>query len=138
MDSILKERQLTPAQEEEIELREMAPEKYEPEFDAEFEIPLRKKVAAPKKSGYRTYTREEVAELIAASNAPFERFEPMERIEYPTLPREEAERLVREHYEYLEEEKKKIQERERWVSQKTTALGPRTENTKKRSTSTRD
>lgn len=138
MEAIIKERQLTPAQEEEMELRESHPEKYEPEFDAELEFKINKKVASPKKSlGYREYTREEVAELIAASNAPYVPPEPAPRVDYPTYSREQVQELMREHYAYLEEEKKRKEERAQWDSQKTNEFAPKTANTTKRTNSTK-
>lgn len=138
MEAIIKERQLTPSQEEELELRETHPEKYEPEFDPDLEFKINKTAADPKKeSGYRTYTREEVAALLAASNAPVVSPVPVERVEYPTMSREECERLVREHYEYIAEQKRKKQENEQWDSQKTTEFAPKIKSTKKRSTSTK-
>lgn len=138
MEAIIKERQLTPAQEEELELRQAVPEKFEPEFDPDLEFKINKKAADHKKeSGYRTYTREEVAELLAASKAPCEPAPVIEKTEYPTLSREVAERLVREHYEYLAEQKRKKQERE-WDLQKTIESELKTKNTKKPTKSTKD
>lgn len=111
MIAVIKERQLIPAQEEEIELREAAPEKFEPEFDAELEFKLNKRAASPRKGGgYREYTREEVAKLLAASEAPFEPPQVAPRVDYPTYSREQVQELMREHYAYLEEEKKLAEE----------------------------
>ena len=139
MNAIIKERQLTPEQEEELELKEVAPEKFEPEFDPDFEFKVNKKASDRyKPMTYRPLTREECAALIAASNAPYEPEPVLDRVEYPTLPREEAERLVREHYEYLENEKKRKQEYAKWDSQKTTEFGGKTDTKTKRSNSTKD
>lgn len=110
MDAIIKERQLTPAQEEELELRESHPEKYEEEaYDPYLDFKKNKHVASPKKSssGYRELTREECAALIAASNAPFEAPPPIERPNYPTYTREQVQELLRDHFSYKDDEKKK-------------------------------
>ena len=139
MEAILKERQLTPAQEEELELRQTVPEKFEPEFDPDLEFKFNKKAADTKKeSGYRTYTREEVAALLAASKAPCEAPPPIKKTEYPPMPREVAERLVREHFEYLANQKKKKEEYAKWDSQKMTEFAPKTKSTKKPTKSTKD
>lgn len=138
MRAIIDERQLTPAQEEEMELREVAPEKFEPEFDPELEFKINKKAADPVKTdGMRPYTREEVARLLAASNAPIEPTPAAPRKEYETLSREQVQALMTEHFAYLEREKKKKEEREQWDSQKTTGLGPKIVPPTKRTTSTK-
>lgn len=139
MRAIIDERQLTTEQQEELEIRQTMPEKYEPEFDPTFEFKLNKKAADPKKgSGYGTYTREQVAELLAASNAPCLPPPVREPIEYPTYSREQVQELMRQHYEYLEEEKRRNEERAKWGSQKTTELDQKTVSTKKPSISTKD
>lgn len=143
MLAIINERQLTAAQEEEIELRESHPEKYEQEFDPDFEFRVNKKAADPNKSGgYTTYTREQVAALLAASKAPPKAVEPIKKVEYSIMSREECERLVREHFQYLEEQqKKKIEyenkEKEQWGSQKTTESDIKTVTTTKPMKSTK-
>lgn len=138
MDAVIKERQLTPSQEEELELRESHPEKYEPEFDHELEFKINKKAAdRPKVTGYRHYTREEVAELIAASNAPYEPPPPVERPDYPTYTREQVQELLRDHFSYKDEEKRRKEERAKWDSQKTTEFAPKTASTTKRTKSTK-
>lgn len=138
MEAVIKERQLTPAQEEELELRESHPEKYEPEFDPELEFKINKKAADPVKStGYRTLTREETAALIAASNAPYEPPAPVERVDYPTYTREQVQELLRDHFSYKEEEKRRKEERAKWDSQKTTEFGPKTVSTTKPTKSTK-
>lgn len=141
MNAIIKERQLTPAQEEELELRESHPEKYEEEaYDPYVDFKKNKQVAdAPKKGvvTYRPLTREECAALIAASNAPFEPPPPVERREYPTYTREQVQELMREHFSYKENEKKKKEERAQWDSQKTTELGPKIASSTKRTNSSK-
>lgn len=133
MEAVIKERQLTPSQEEELELRESHPEKYESDFYPEVEFKVNKQAADTKKSsGYRTLTREEVAALIAASNAPIQSPPIVERQDYPTYTREQVQELMRDHYSYKEEEKRRKEERAKWDSQKTTEFAPKTENTTKR------
>lgn len=139
MNAIIKERQLTPEQEEELELKEVAPEKFEPEFDAELEFKVNKKASDRyKPMSYRPMTREECAALIAASNAPVEPFPVPERREYPTYTREQVQELMREHFEYLENEKKWKQEKSKWDSQKTTEFDTKTDTKTKPSNSTKD
>ena len=139
MQSIIDERQITPAQEEELELRESHPEKYESNFDPELEFKINKKAADPKKGGgYREYTREEVAELLAASNAPYVAPEPAPRRDYPTYSREQVQALMQEHFAYEIEEKRKKEERAKWDSQKTNEFGVKTANTTKRTSSSKD
>lgn len=139
MEAIIKERQLTPAQEEELELRQAVPEKFESEFDHDLEFKINKKAADSKKeSGYRTLTREETAALLAASKAPCQPAPVVEKTEYPPMSREECERLVREHFEYKADQKKKQEELAKWDSQKMTEFVPKTKSTKKRSTSMKD
>jgi hypothetical protein len=98
------ERQITEAQAERMELEEMAPEK----FDPQLEFKINKEASNIKKDyRYTTYSMEEVQKLLAASNAPYVPQEPTIRTEYKTMPRELAEQLVREHFEYKEMERKK-------------------------------
>lgn len=138
MEAIIKERQLTPAQEEELELRESHPEKYESDFYPEVEFKVNKKAADHKKSvGYRTLTREETAALIAASNAPFEPPPVVERRDYPTYTREQVQELLRDHFSYKDEEKRRKEEQAKWDSQKTTEFAPKTASTTKRGKSTK-
>lgn len=138
MEAVLKERQLTPDQEEELELRESHPEKYESDFYPEVEFKVNKKAADPVKAvGYRTLTREETAALIAASNAPFEAPPVVERRDYPTYTREQVQELLREHFAYKDEEKRRKEEQVKWDSQKTTEFAPKTVNTTKRGKSTK-
>lgn len=138
--AVISERQLTPDQAEEVELRETYPQKYEPEFDPLIEFKVNKQAADPsrkKASAYREYTREEVAALVAASSAPFVPPPPIERKEYKTYSREQVEFFMRQHFEYLENEKKQNEERAKWDSPKTTEYEPRTEYIPKHSTSTK-
>lgn len=129
MDSILRERQLTPVQEEEVELRHVAPEKFEPVFDPELEFKLNKKASnhTKKQSPYRHYTMEEAAALIAASEASFEQSEAPKRKEYPTYSRQQVEQFVQEHYEHIAKEQEFKKEKAKWDSQKTTEFDPKTE-----------
>lgn len=132
MLAIMKERQITEAQQEMLELEEQAPEK----FDAEFEFKVNKHASdRSRETRYRTLTREECAALLAASNAPFEPEVRPEPVDYPTLPREEAERLVREHFEYKERER--LKKEKEWDSQKTIESVTKTVTKTKRSTSTK-
>lgn len=141
MMAIINERQLTPDQKEEAELRETYPQKYESTFDPLIEFKVNKHAADPsrkKGSSYREYTREEVAELVAASNAPFVQPEPpIERGYYPTYSREQVESFMRQHNEYLANEKKQKEERAKWDSPKTTGYEPKTEFIPRHSTSTK-
>jgi hypothetical protein len=135
MEAIVNERQLTPAQEEELELKQTAPQK----FDPDLQFKLNKSAASPKRepSRYRTLTREEVAELLAASNEPIKSTPPLQPIDYLTYSREEVQELMRQHYEYLAEEKRRKEERKQWDSTKTIESAPKTASTKKRSTRTK-
>lgn len=138
MEAIIKEKQLTPAQEDELELREIMPEKFEPEFRPEVTFKVNKKAGDPvKDAGYREYTREEVAALLAASKAPTESPPVIEPTVYPTMTREQCEALMADHFAYIENEKKKREERDEWDSQKTTGLGPKIKQPTKRGTSTK-
>ncbi len=132
MLAVINERQITEEQQEQLELEEMAPEKFDPEIT----FKVNKHASnVPRDTSYGTYTREQVAALLAASKAPCEPSPVLEKTEYPTMSREECERLVREHFEYKENEKKK---REAWDFQKTTELETKTVIKTKRSTSTKD
>lgn len=108
MEGIIKERRLTPDQEEEIQLRESHPEKYEPEFDHELHFKVNKRAAdADKRPAYRHPTREEVAWLIAQSKAPTEPDSQPEPMNYPTYTPEQVQALLAEHYAYRERERAK-------------------------------
>ena len=99
MRSIIDERQLTPAQEDDLELRKIAPEKFE-EFDPEVTFIANKKAADHKKTGgYRMMTREEVAELIAASKTNYDQPATMEQIKYPIFDRARLEEMLRQENE---------------------------------------
>lgn len=134
MEAVLSERQLSASQIEELELRDIAPDK----FDHEFEFLVNKQAADVKKqsSPYRTYTQEEVTKLLAASNAPCESPAPIEQRSYEYMSRERAEELIREHYAYIENKLQK-QEQGLWDSQNTTEFALKTNDTKKPSTSTK-
>lgn len=125
MNGIIKEKQLTSSQEEELELREEYPEKFEP-FDPYVEFKANKKAADPVDSnGYGTYTRDQVAELFAAADKPIERQLVPNSVVYPTLTKEQCQILMAHHYEYEAKEKAKKAEKEelsKWDSQKTTEL----------------
>lgn len=105
MRGILNERNITEEEMEEIQEREESPEKFEPEFDPEFEF----KVNRPKTAMEPSYlTREQTALLLKASRQDFQPVEPeWPAKKYPPLDRETAERLVREHFEYLAEQREK-------------------------------
>lgn len=134
MTAVINERQITEEQAEQLELEELAPEKFDPEIT--FKV---NKAASnvPKETGYRTYTREEVAALLAASKAPCEPTPPREKTEYPTMTREQCEALMRDHFEYKEREKKRKEELAAWDSQKTIVSERKTNTTTKRSKSTK-
>ena len=139
MASVLKERQLTPDQEEEFEEYQAAPEKFEPDFDPVFEFKMNRKPAPTGGVGkYKVLSREEVAVLVAASKAAYEP-PPVstEQEYYPTYTREEVRRLMVEHDQYLEREKKWQQEKAKWDSRRMIASEPKTTNTIKRSRSTK-
>lgn len=137
MLAIIDERQLTPSQEEELELRESHPEKYDPEFDPDLEFKINKKAADVKKSsGYITYSREQIVLLMEASKSPPKHLVEKSNTVYPSLPREECERLMHEHYQYLEDQRlKKIEreskEKELWDSLKTKESDIKTATTTK-------
>lgn len=140
MDAVIKERQLTPSQEEELELKELVPEKFE-SFDPYIEFKLNKKAADPKKNagGYKTYTQEEVTELLNASDAPYEQ-PPMLTMpkSYPTYTREQVQELMREHNDYADRNKKEEEKRKQWGSQKMTEFDGRTVTKQKRMNSSKD
>lgn len=106
MDAIIKERQLTPEQKEELELKKSNPEKFEVDLELDFKI--NKKAADPKKTdGYRTYTADEVAELLAVSDAPTKEPEIYVSVKkYGTYTREQVEEFMYIDAAYAESEKK--------------------------------
>lgn len=134
MTAILKERQLTESQQEMLELEEEVPEKFDPDF--EFAINKHASDRHQKSSNYGHPTREQVAAWLAASERkdPTPSY-PTERFDYVPMDRETAERLVREHYEYKEREKKRKEEQ--WALQKTIESVAKTVSTTKRSKSTK-
>lgn len=145
MNAVLKERQITEAEEEQLELEELAPDK----FDLELDFKVNKHASNVKKYDGPVYlTREDVARLMAASNREVDTYEPdMPPARYPTMDRETCERLVREHLEYKEEQKRKKKDQETlWdftkMTESVTKTEPKTKPTKptkrsKRSTTTR-
>jgi paraquat-inducible protein B len=135
MLAVINERQLTKRQEELVELSASNPEK----FDYEFEFKLNNKAPDKKpKTGYRTYTQEEVQKLLEASRTPYKSPEITKKTSYPPLPRELAEKFVREYLEYKKQRadlKKKLEAE--WDSLKTTESETRTDTTTKPSKSTK-
>lgn len=135
MRAIIDQRQITEEQAEQLELEEMAPEKFDPEVT----FIANKHAADPHK--FQTYgepyTRQQVAMLLAASSAPTEMSPPVEKTNYPTMTREECEFLMADHYAYLERERENKKEREEWVSPKTTELEVKTDTKTKRTKSTK-
>jgi hypothetical protein len=135
MISIINERQITEEEQELLDLEAQVPEK----FDHEFQFKLKNEVSDKKKeTRYRTYTREEVAALMAASKAPTvsKSEPPPDRYPPGPYPQELIDmqrQLIREHFEYKETEKKKRQqEKEKWEnSLKTSESDAKTENTMK-------
>ena len=97
MMAVINERQ--PSKEE---LEDLATQ--EVEFDAEFEFKLNQ--PQKKNSMYKVLSREECMTLMKASKSEFIPTQPQPKTEYPIMSREEAERLVAEHYAYLEEKRK--------------------------------
>jgi hypothetical protein len=134
MEAVINERQLTEYQQEILELQEQAPEK----FDLEFDFKLNKSASDRhvKTSQYRTYTQEEVAELMRASfDKPKEEVPKSTPIDYEPMDRETAERLVREHYEYKERER--LRKEKLWALEKTIESVTKTATKTKRSNSTK-
>lgn len=138
MEGVLKERQLSPDQEEELELRDSHPEKYEGEFYPDVEFKKNKDAADPvKNTGYTTYSKYEVAELMAASSAEYTPSEPEPMSDYPTYSREHIEQFMFEHWEHIENQKKRKQEKE-WDSTKTTESVLKIKPATKPTTSSKD
>ena len=135
MTSILRERQVTEAQQDMLDLEEMAPDKFDPEI--QFAISKAISAIPGKDIRYSTYTREQTAKLLAASGIQETPKEERMVNNYDYMPRETAERLVREHYEYLEEQKKKRMEKDEWVNPKTIESDIKTAKAKKRGTSSK-
>lgn len=139
MDGVIKERQLTAAQEEELELQEMVPEKFE-SFYPDIEFKLNKKAADPKKSGAsKTYSQEEVTKLLSASEELYEQI-PMLTMpkDYLTYTREQVQELMREHKDYIDSSKKEEEQRKQWDSQKTTVSDRKIFTKQKRMNSSKD
>jgi len=95
MTSIIKERQLTQQQQELLELKEIAPEKFNPDHNSNSGF-------IKKNCEYRNYTQEEVAKLLTASKSTYVNtaadalIEPLEK-KYSVLSREAVEQLVQEY-----------------------------------------
>lgn len=93
MTAVLEERQPTEREQEELELRELAPEKFEP-FIPQIDRPPAREVS------YRPMTREECAWLLAQSNKPIEKEPAAEtNYNYKTYTREEVQALLRGDYD---------------------------------------
>lgn len=135
MTGILRERQVTEAQQDLLDLEEMAPDKFDPEI--QFAISKVISATPSKDVRYTTYSREQVAKLMNASGIKHTPPEDQMTTKYSDMPRETAERLVREHYEYLEEQKKKRMEKDEWATPKMTESDTKTAKAKKRGTSSK-
>jgi hypothetical protein len=100
MIAVLNERQLSPLQEEENELKELAPEKFDPtvSFKVNQDVSDRKKPIS-----YRSITKEECIALMAASKAPCEKEVPTPMVDYPTYTRAQVEEMMARHYKHTEE-----------------------------------
>ncbi len=93
MTAVLEERQPTEREQEELELRELAPEKFEP-FIPQIDRPQAREIS------YRPMTREECAWLLAQSNKPIEKEPPVETNKtYRTYTQEEVQALLRGDYD---------------------------------------
>jgi hypothetical protein len=136
MTAVIKERHISEEQAEQLELESTMPEKYDLELDFKVNKHASNNVQDVR---YRAPTRDEVARLIAASNAKYEPpTGPSYESDYPPMSRERCEQLVREHYEYKEAQNKKLKEDTiDWDSQKTTVSEPKIATKTKRSNSTK-
>ena len=134
MLGIINEKQITEEQAVQLELEELAPEKFDPEF--EFKI-NQEYTDTPRETYYRPLTREETAALFKKGNTPVTSDDYIEPNNYDFLPREVAERLVREHFEYKTRENKSKKAEDDWVSQKTTESEVKTVSKTKRTKSTK-
>lgn len=93
MRNVLAENQPTPEEQEESELRRIAPHKFDPDAILESRIPR----TGRKKVTYKTLTREETRKLIEASNKPIEN-EPRPKPKYDTYTFEEVQALLAGNY----------------------------------------
>lgn len=133
MLAVINERQLTEEQVEELELQEIAPEK----FDPEIQFKINKEHSNVKGDfRYTTYTREEVADLIFTSKAPYVQPEPLPMREYPTYTQEDVAALMREQQEYKDRNKKK-KEVDEWDSPKMIVSEPKIVSKTKRTNTTK-
>jgi hypothetical protein len=115
MQSIIDQRQITEFQKEQLELEKVAPQK----FDPEIEFPIQKKLMGDFKQGkYKAMTLEETQKLLALDVKSVEEKPKTHNPNYTTYSREEVEKMIKEHFEYKDNERRKI-----WDSQKTTELG---------------
>lgn len=132
MATILNERNLS-----DQELEKLGEEPNKPPLDPELDFMIHKKISMreDKPSRYRTLTREDVRRLMEASETPVVDKKEYILFEYPTYPREVVEQMVREHFEYKEEEKRKA---EQWASKKMTASEEKIERRTRHSTSSKD
>lgn len=134
MRAVINEKHITEEQVARLELEELAPEKFDP--DIQFLI-HKEHADTPRETRFRPLTAEETAILIAKGKVTVSSEESIAPALYDTLPREEGERLVREHFEYKNRENKSKKEEDEWVSQKTTELETKTRNKTKPSRSTK-
>ena len=135
MRALIDQKQITEEQAEQLELEEMAPDKFDPEVT----FIANKHAADPHK--FQTYgepyTKKQVNMLLAASSAPTEVAPLAEKSSYPTMTREECEFLMADHYAYLERERENKKEREEWVATKMTESEVKTDTKTKHTKSTK-
>lgn len=106
MQNVLDENKPTVDEQEEQELRRIAPQKFNP--DAILGVCP----CANKKTEYRTLTREETRKLLEASNKPIQQ-EPSEpsRIKHKTWTREEVQALIAGDYDPADFKRKKTRKK---------------------------
>lgn len=110
MMAIVNERNVTNAQQEMLDLEEMAPGKFDPEI--QFKV-FKHENNEPREVGkYGTITREQAIRLLSAPSIKETPKDESLITKYGNIPRETAERLVREHFEYLQEANKKQKEKD--------------------------
>ena len=129
MISVIDERQITEVQQEELDLQNIAPHKFD-----DFEIKIAKKIPAkafyPR---YREFTLEETVALLALNDVPVKPVVKAEPTEYQTYSREKVEEFMREHFEYEKNNQQKVE----ICSSKTTESDIKTASKTKRSKSTK-
>lgn len=134
MLAVINEKKITEEQVIQLELEELAPEK----FDPEIQFIVNKEHADVKRETYfRPLTKEETAALFARGKVVVTAEEHYEPAIYDILPRDVAERLVKEHFEYKNRENKSKKEEDEWVLTKTTELETKTVTKTKPSKSTK-